>query len=67
MTTQESAYQKVGKNDLDAPSHLVESAIALQHVQTLSVSVVKPFNCLYTLWKPSHFFTGLEVHSQKCR
>lgn len=66
MTILENEYLKVGRNNLDVPLHLVESAISLQHVKTLSLRVVKPFNCLYTFWKPSHFFTGLEVHSPNC-
>ena len=24
----------------------------------------RPFNFTYTLWKPSHFFTGLEIHTR---
>lgn len=37
---------------------------ALTHVDTLRLSVKQPFNFRYTLWKPSHFATGLEQHSQ---
>lgn len=37
---------------------------ALIHVDTLRLPVRQPFNFRYTLWKPSHFATGLEQHSQ---
>lgn len=36
---------------------------ALAHVDTLRLPVKQPFNFRYTLWKPSHFATGLERHS----
>jgi 3-methyladenine DNA glycosylase/8-oxoguanine DNA glycosylase len=36
----------------------------LAHVDTLRLPVKQPFNFRYTLWKPSHFATGLEQHSQ---
>lgn len=35
----------------------------LHHVDTLRLPVTQPFNFRYTLWKPSHFATGLEQHS----
>lgn len=35
----------------------------LAHVDTLRLAVKQPFNFRYTLWKPSHFATGLERHS----
>ncbi|MGH3833401.1 MAG: DNA-3-methyladenine glycosylase family protein [Pseudonocardiaceae bacterium] len=35
----------------------------LTHVDTLRLPVSQPFNFRYTLWKPSHFATGLEQHS----
>lgn len=63
MTIQENGYQKVGKNNLSSPQHLIDSAIHLKLIQTITIGVSKPFNRLYTLWKPSHFFTGLEAHS----
>jgi 3-methyladenine DNA glycosylase/8-oxoguanine DNA glycosylase len=66
MTIQENVCQKVGRNNLEVPRHLINSIIVLKPVQTFSINITKPFNCLYTLWKPSHFFTGLEVHSKKC-
>lgn len=66
MTTQENEYQKVGRNNLEVPAHLVNFAITLKRVRTLSVELAQPFNYLYTLWKPSHFYTGLEVHSGSC-
>lgn len=37
---------------------------ALAHVDTLRLAVKQPFNFRYTLWKPSHFATGLEQHTQ---
>lgn len=37
---------------------------ALVHVDTLRLPVKRPFNFRYTLWKPSHFATGLEQHNQ---
>jgi 3-methyladenine DNA glycosylase/8-oxoguanine DNA glycosylase len=37
----------------------------LAHVDTLRLAVKQPFNFRYTLWKPSHFATGLEQHSAK--
>lgn len=66
MMIQENGYQKVGRNNLISPQQLIDSAVHLKRVQTLSISIIKPFNRLYTLWKPSHFFTGLEVHSAEC-
>lgn len=36
----------------------------LVHVDSLRLPVKGPFNFRYTLWKPSHFATGLEQHSQ---
>lgn len=36
---------------------------ALAHVDTVRLPVTKPFNFRYTLWKPSHFATGLEQHN----
>ncbi|MGH3720090.1 MAG: hypothetical protein ACRDRI_14860 [Pseudonocardiaceae bacterium] len=38
---------------------------ALAHVDTLRLPVTQPFNFRYTLWKPSHFATGLEQHSHE--
>ncbi len=38
---------------------------ALAHLDTLVLPVTQPFNFRYTLWKPSHFATGLEQHSQE--
>lgn len=35
----------------------------MAHVDTLRLAVKQPFNFRYTLWKPSHFATGLEQHS----
>jgi 3-methyladenine DNA glycosylase/8-oxoguanine DNA glycosylase len=64
MTIQESEYRKVGKNNLDVPSRLTKTAISLQKVGMFKFKIQQPFNRLYTLWKPSHFFTGLEVHSK---
>lgn len=37
----------------------------LTRVDTLRLPVKQPFNFRYTLWKPSHFATGLEQHSQE--
>lgn len=39
------------------------TSISLEHVDSLTVPVKEPFNFRYTLWKPSHFATGLEQHS----
>ncbi|WP_329410728.1 hypothetical protein OG563_00235 [Nocardia vinacea] len=36
----------------------------LNHTDTLLLAVKQPFNFRYTLWKPSHFATDLEQHSQ---
>jgi 3-methyladenine DNA glycosylase/8-oxoguanine DNA glycosylase len=36
----------------------------LAHIDTLELPVKQPFNFRYTLWKPSHFTTGLEQHNQ---
>jgi 3-methyladenine DNA glycosylase/8-oxoguanine DNA glycosylase len=36
---------------------------ALVHVNMLRLPIKQPFNFRYTLWKPSHFATGLERHS----
>lgn len=64
--TQENGYQKVGKNNLIVPQRLVDLSIVLKPVYTFIISVSQPFNRLYTLWKPSHFYTGLEIHSADC-
>lgn len=40
------------------------TVLSLKHVDTLQLPVKQPFNFRYTLWKPSHFATGLEQHSQ---
>lgn len=32
----------------------------------IKVQKMEPFNFLFTFWKPSHFFTGLEAHTGKC-
>lgn len=37
---------------------------ALVHVDSLRLPVTGPFSFRYTFWKPSHFATGLEQHSQ---
>lgn len=42
----------------------MSDAQALAHVDTLQLAVKPPFNFRYTLWKPSHFATGLEQHSR---
>lgn len=66
MMTQENEYQRAGRNCLEVPMHLLDTAVTLSHVHTMRVDVTPPFNYLYTMWKPSHFFTGLEVHSGTC-
>ena len=38
--------------------------IRLEYVETLRLEVTEPFHFRCTLWKPSHFSTGLEVHTQ---
>lgn len=40
--------------------------IELKERFTLQIKPVKPFNYLYTFWKPSHFYTGLEEHTPTC-
>lgn len=61
--TQENGYRKVGKNKLNVPEEMLNSAIDLSVVTSFSIEVIKPYNFLYSLWKPSHFYTGLEMHS----
>ena len=41
-------------------------SIELKEKFTLKLKPVKPFNYLYTFWKPSHFYTGLEEHTKTC-
>lgn len=36
----------------------------LDHVETLRLDVREPFHFRCTIWKPSHFPTGLEAHTQ---
>lgn len=36
---------------------------SLKKIFEWKVQKVEPFNFLYTFWKPSHFFTGLEFHT----
>lgn len=55
----------VGKNNLMAPVNLYENAIHLGCRTETSVAITMPFNKLYSLWKPSHFYTGLEIHSHE--
>lgn len=38
--------------------------IALELVDTLEIQPLDPFDFRYTLWKPSHFHTELELHSR---
>lgn len=59
----ESEYRKVGKNELKVPEEMLDGAIALSVTTSFSVEVIKPYNFLYSIWKPSHFYTGLEIHS----
>ncbi len=40
-------------------------SVPLTPVDTMRIIVKKPFNFRYTVWKPSHFTTGLEQHSTK--
>lgn len=65
MTIPERGYQKAGRNELIIPTNLASPVISLHPVKKIKIKVTQPFNFLYTLWKPSHFYTGLEVHSGK--
>ncbi|MGK9464851.1 DNA-3-methyladenine glycosylase family protein (plasmid) [Streptomyces sp. G6] len=40
----------------------------LDHTDTLELPVTGdgPFNALHTFWKPSHYATGLEAHTESC-
>ena len=40
-------------------------SVPLTPVDTMRIIAKKPFNFRYTVWKPSHFTTGLEQHSTK--
>lgn len=40
-----------------------DEAILLTPCATVRIPVTTPFDFRHTFWKPSHFFTGLEVHS----
>ncbi|MDD2245119.1 MAG: hypothetical protein PHT79_11165 [Syntrophomonadaceae bacterium] len=54
---------KVGINDLIINKESQKSIIELKYVDSFVLLPVEPFNFRYTLWKPSHFYTGLEAHS----
>lgn len=40
--------------------------IELKERFNVKIEPSKPFNYLYTFWKPSHFYTGLEKHTKTC-
>ena len=40
--------------------------IMLRERFSKKIKKIKPFNYLFTFWKPSHFYTGLELHSRTC-
>lgn len=40
--------------------------IKLNEKYSIKIKPIKPFNYLYTFWKPSHFYTGLEEHTKTC-
>lgn len=40
-----------------------KSIVRLKEVDNLLLETRQPFNFRYTFWKPSHFHTGLEMHS----
>lgn len=40
--------------------------IELKERFSVKIKPIKPFNYLYTFWKPSHFYTGLEEHTKTC-
>jgi hypothetical protein len=57
---------KIGINQLDIPTEKVNDIVKLKFQKSVKIVPEKPYNFRYTLWKPSHFYTGLEVHSSEC-
>jgi 3-methyladenine DNA glycosylase/8-oxoguanine DNA glycosylase len=56
---------KIGINQLDIPTEKVNDIVKLEFQKSIEIAPKKPYNFRYTLWKPSHFYTGLEVHSSE--
>jgi len=54
---------KVGINQLDIPLGKDNTIITLDFQKSFKITPEKPYNFRFTLWKPSHFYTGLEIHS----
>jgi 3-methyladenine DNA glycosylase/8-oxoguanine DNA glycosylase len=54
---------KMGKNQLEVSEKLFQESLKLEFQQELIAMITEPFNFRYSLWKPSHFYTGLEAHS----
>ncbi len=57
-------YIFIGRNNIEVPKKSIGSIIQLTYQETYIISVLEPFCFRYSLWKPSHFYTGLEVHSE---
>jgi hypothetical protein len=56
---------KIGINHLDIPTERVNDIVKLEFQKSVEIIPQKQYSFRYTLWKPSHFYTGLEVHSSK--
>jgi 3-methyladenine DNA glycosylase/8-oxoguanine DNA glycosylase len=56
---------KIGINQLDVPSQNVNAVVILNFQKSFKIIPEQPYNFQYSMWKPSHFYTGLEVHSSK--
>lgn len=57
---------KLGRNNLIVSDKLAHSLVTMKMRSKISIVMPSDLNYLYTFWKPSHFYTGLEVHSGKC-
>jgi 3-methyladenine DNA glycosylase/8-oxoguanine DNA glycosylase len=54
---------KMGRNQFEVSEKNYEEGIVLELRKELVLTPVQSFNFRYSLWKPSHFYTGLEMHT----
>jgi 3-methyladenine DNA glycosylase/8-oxoguanine DNA glycosylase len=54
---------KIGINQLEISQRSVVDVVSLKLQKTFIITPVLPYNFRYSLWKPSHFYTGLEAHT----
>ena len=63
-TSRHSMHIQIRKHGGTRSGKYYVHSVPLAHVDTMRIIVKKPFNFRYTVWKPSHFATGLEQHSK---